>query len=517
MILHYHSQNIFTNVRTDATTPLVGNLTFYQFNLILSGTATALSSFIAFVLIFLHATHFSNPAQQLKIIRIIMVIPVYSLYSFFCVVFAQAQVSLLPWQDLVQAFALGNFFLLLLELISPHEDQRSLFFAGIDLPGFADSFSLGGKKKKTPTKPKKPVDALAWYRRKWIAVFQFILVSMVVGIITDVTEATGNFCDTSYNPRFAHLWMTVIINVSESIAITAIILFYQATKTHLATHRPLSKLAAFKGIIFFIFISGIIFDILQGTGALKPTKVLTYADTKVGIPTLVQLLFMIPISCFFHYAYSYQFYVIGGKHSLEANKSDVHGYTPSYQGGPLGIRAYLAALNPTETFSAIIFSFKLYMPSSQDYVRRRMEGPHGAAYAKGSNNSSNNSSSNNMPGFEPLRTGAGPYPNGDYATNDISLAPTQADYNQSFNQPAVGYGSQPGYQNLPNPSIREPEGGMGYAAGVGPLGSSPPSRGHSRSPSREQFLPPVNGRDRGESFGHGQPTAYGPLSDRERY
>ena len=450
-----------------------------------------------------------------------MMIPVFSLYSFLCVVFAEAQVSLLPWQDVVQAFALGNFFLLMLELISPHEDQRSLFFAGIDLPGPADAFSLGGKKKKNPSKPKKPVDALAWYRRKWIAVFQFILVSIVVGIVTDITEATGDFCDTSYNPKFAHLWMTVLINVSETIAITAIILFYQATKTHLATHRPLSKLAAFKGIIFFIFASGILFLILQGTGALTPNKVLTYADIKVGIPTLVQLLVMVPFSCFFHYAYSYRFYVIGGRHSLEANKNDVPGYRPSYQGGPLGVRAYLAAMNPSETISAIIFSFKLYLPSSQAYVRRRMEGPHGAAYAKSSNGSSNNSSSNNMnmPGFEPLRHGAGTNSNEDYPSNDISLAPTQNDYSlASDQQSANAYGAQPGYQSLPNPSIREPEGGMGYSSVNGQLGSSPPSRGHSRSPSREQFLPPPgNGRDRGGNFGQGQPTAYGPLNDRERY
>ena len=439
-----------------------------------------------------------------------MLVPAFSLYSFFCVVFAQAQVSLLPWQELVQALALGNFFLLMLELISPHEDQRSLFFAGIDLPGIGEAFGVGGKNKK-PKKPKKPIDALAWYRRKWIAVFQFVLVSIVVGIVTDVTEATGNYCDTSYNPKFAHLWMVVLTNVSESIAITAIILFYQASKHHLTTHRPLAKLAAFKGIIFFIFVSGILFAILDGTGALKPTVTLTYADIKVGIPTLCQLLIMIPFSAFFHYAYSYKFYVIGGRHSLEANKTDIPGYTPTYQGGPLGVRAYLAALNPTETFSAIIFSFKLYNPSSKDYVRRRMQNANGA--------NSSNSSDMNMPGFEPLRQGPGATSNPDYNTTTTTLAPAgQEGYHTAYNQQgAADYAQQPGYQSLANPSIQEPQSGMVYG-GYGIAGSSPPSRGHSRSPSREHFLPPGGGRERGGSSGQGvQASPYGPLEDRERY
>lgn len=432
-----------------------------------------------------------------------MFIPVYSLYSFLCVVFASKQVSLTPWQQLVEAFAMGNFFLLLLELISPHEDQRSLFFAGIDLPGLADTFSMGKKKKPKTAKPKKATDVLAWYRRKWIAVWQFVLVSIMVGIVTDVTEALGKFCDSSYNPKFAHVWMVVVQNVSEAVAITTIILTFMATRKQLASHRPLAKLGAFKGIIFVTFSTGILFTILQSTGAMKPNKYLNYADIKVGIPTLTIVLLMVPFSIFFHYAYAYKFYVIGASHSLESGKIDIPGYRASYQGGFLGLNAYLAALNPLETISAIVFSFKLYNPASKDYVRRRMEGPNGEAYAI--NPKTTSRSSSNRPGFEPLR------PAGNSAD----------DYDTSCNQPMGGYVQPGGYHAVANSGAQEQGSPMGYAGYNAAPGRDvgPPSRSHGRNPSREQFFAPgVDSERRSHSVGRvGEPVAFGPLNDRERY
>ena len=427
-----------------------------------------------------------------------MFLPAYSIYSFLTVLVASAQTSLEPWQDLVEAFALGNFFLLLLELISPHEDQRSLFFAGMDLPTPKDTLlPFGNKKKKNSAKPKKPVDPLVWYRIKWIGIFQYVLSSIFVGIVTDITVATGSYCSLSYNPKFAHFWMGIIAYISQTICLTAVILFFMACRKGLATHRPLAKIVAFKVVIFFIWASGIIFTILQMAGVMKPTATLTYADVKVGIPTLAELLFMVPVSIFFHYAYSWRFYQVGGRHYLESGQPNVPGYKPSYQGGFLGYRAYLIAMNPLETIQAIIFAFKLYMPSSRHYVRNRVNGPDGHKYVESLHNKdSNNSavSTNNRPGFEPLRyEGQG----NDYALQ--SEYPTTASDRVQPNA----------YMAVPNPTAQEPV-GIGYASdGYGRTGRdiSPPGRSHSRSPSREQFLPPTIG----------QPTTYGPLQDRERY
>ena len=421
-----------------------------------------------------------------RIIRTIMFIPTYAIYSFLIIYFPEAQVSLLPWQSLIEAFALGNFFLLLCELISPHEDQRSLFFAALELPK-----KRGGKQNTA--------NPLVWYRRKWIAIFQFPPVAILVGIITDVTESLGKYCDGNYNPKFANLWITIITNVSLTFALTAILYFYQALKTHLASSRPLSKLAAFKGIIFFNFLTVIIFLILDSTGVLHPTATLTYADTKVGIPTLISSLIMIPFSIFFHYAYTYRPYIIDPSKPFEdgAHAGKLGSFRPSYQGGPLGVRAYLYALNPSETFSAIFFAATLF---SKEASKRA------ATYG-----------SDRFAGREPLRSAE--------SSQGISLAPSNSNSNSNPN--SNGEYHQPSYA-LPNPTINEPAPGYGnnnvgyenhgYAGGYASQSLGGHGHGHSRSPSREQFLPPGGSplqRPRGDS--DFEPESYGPLNDRGRY
>jgi hypothetical protein len=59
----------------------------------------------------------------------------YSLICFLSVCFPKAEVYIHPWLDLVEGFALGSFFLLLCDYVSPHHEQRELFFAAEKLGG----------------------------------------------------------------------------------------------------------------------------------------------------------------------------------------------------------------------------------------------------------------------------------------------------------------------------------------------------------------------------------------------
>ena len=54
---------------------------------------------------------------------------------------------------------------------------------------------------------------------------------------------------------------------------------------------------------------------------------------------------MLPFSIFFHYAYSVRQYIVSGDQN--------------YQGGFLGGKAWLATFNPTETWRAVVFAFKM--------------------------------------------------------------------------------------------------------------------------------------------------------------
>ncbi|KAJ9148694.1 hypothetical protein NKR23_g5001 [Pleurostoma richardsiae] len=332
----------------DPTDPVVGGLSFYHLNMIVSGACVAFSCLVIFALMIRHATHFSNPNQQLKIMRICVIIPIYAIFSFISIVVPAAYAYLEPWIDLFQAIALGDFFLLMSEFVTPTDRHRDLFFSALEIPQ---------KKRGQST-----LDGLAWYRKKWTAIFQYVVVSLAIAILTDIFEAANKYCLESSKPYFAHLWLEIIHNVSLVIAVMAVLNFYTMLKTELADHKPLAKLLAFKLLVGLNFLLKIIYWILGdiSPSPLNPSSTMNYADLKIGLPLMITCIEMVPFSVFFHYAYSATPFLIPSS-DPESVEPMAGGVRPHYQGGPLGVSAWLAFLNPSEIIQAVIFAFR--MPS----------------------------------------------------------------------------------------------------------------------------------------------------------
>lgn len=61
--------------------------------------------------------------------RIATLITMFSIISFLSVAFPKAYVYIHPWLGFVEAFAIGSFFLLLCDFISPNDDQRDIYIA----------------------------------------------------------------------------------------------------------------------------------------------------------------------------------------------------------------------------------------------------------------------------------------------------------------------------------------------------------------------------------------------------
>ncbi|PYH40715.1 OSTA/TMEM184 family protein [Aspergillus saccharolyticus JOP 1030-1] len=323
-------------------------MSFHTFNMILSGACTAFTCLSIFVLMSMHATHLSKPKEQLKIMRISTLLPLYSVFSFLSICFPEIYVYLEPWLDVFQSAALGTFYLLMLELLAPATSRQDMFFAALAIP---------------PSGSESAADSLSWYRKTWIAIFQYPAVAVILSLATDITQAAGVYCLESSKPYFAHLWITIFINLSLISAVIAVLKFYKSFKSQLKSHQPLAKLLAFKLIVGLSFLERIIFFALRATDVLKPDDQLTYADVNIGIPTMVICLQMVPFALFFHYAYSVRPYII--RRTLPAMEASVNpAYSAvsderRYQGGPLGVRAWLAMLDLREIAGAIRFAFTM--------------------------------------------------------------------------------------------------------------------------------------------------------------
>ncbi|KAH8696576.1 organic solute transporter Ostalpha-domain-containing protein [Talaromyces proteolyticus] len=343
-----------TSLDEDSTVLVVGNFTFYEINRIVSGAFTAATCVTIFTLMAMHSINMTKSNEQVKIMKICLMIPLYSLISFLSVYFPKAAVYLGPWQDFYESLAMGYFFLLLGVFISPSDQQRDLFFAAFRVP----------QKKNEDS----PINGIEWYRKRWIAIFQYPIVALGVAVATAITQAVGIYCEESNKPYFAHLWIEIISNVSLGLCLTSILAFYTALKKNLVGHHPLTKLLAFKLLIGLSFLESIIFLILTSTNALHATATMTYADVKVGIPNLLICVQTLLFSLFFHYAYKVSPYRTQSKEAIlipshEGQYGPGDNYNqlpPSYNQSRMSAgRAWLAMLDPREILSAIKFMFTM--------------------------------------------------------------------------------------------------------------------------------------------------------------
>lgn len=160
-----------------------------------------------------------------------------------------------PLIALYETFGLAALFLLFVEYVAPDENTRLGYFG-----------TLENRKPKSQFMPSKgytviPGGSQKWYQRKVVFVFLYVIVDTICTILVEVTEAAGTFCETSWSPKFFHIWDEVITNVFLGAAITSIVLFYGrfSKEPDFAQHKPGLKLISFKLVVFINFVRGALY------------------------------------------------------------------------------------------------------------------------------------------------------------------------------------------------------------------------------------------------------------------
>ncbi|KNG86318.1 hypothetical protein ANOM_005219 [Aspergillus nomiae NRRL 13137] len=326
--------------------PFVGKLTFYQFNMIVSGCCTAIVLVLILGLMGRHAMRMSNPNEQVKIMRICNLIPSYQVLSFISICFPNSYIYLQGFTEVLQGVALYAFLMLLCDFMAPDDKSKVEFFSSLET--------------KRQWQPKKKRNGLAFLSLTWYSVLQYPVITWIAAVSQVVTQSLHVYCLDSTAPHFARVWLQVITSLSTSIAINAILQFYMNMKGYMTEHRPLLKLMAFKLTVGLVLLEKILFLILTGTKVLKPTASMTYIDVMMGLPTMVICAQMVPLSFLVLYAYRTKPYEISTSvralqpQEYQAIESDGHAETllsgprKRYHGGPWGLYAWTVYLNPLE-------------------------------------------------------------------------------------------------------------------------------------------------------------------------
>lgn len=93
-------------------------------------------------------------------------------------------------------------------------------------------------------------------------VLQFVLIKPITAVLSIVLDRYDAYCDGTYNLHCGFPWLAFVNNLSVSLSLYFLVLFYKATEERLAPFSPFYKFVTVKAILFFSFWQSCLFQLL---------------------------------------------------------------------------------------------------------------------------------------------------------------------------------------------------------------------------------------------------------------
>ncbi|XP_061604609.1 transmembrane protein 184B-like isoform X2 [Phyllopteryx taeniolatus] len=375
---------------------------------LMTSTAQTISGFFVWTAllitchqIYMHLRYYSSPNEQRHIVRILFIVPIYAFDSWLSLLFftneeyyvyfdtvrdcyevigwrpVQGVPRLLPedsWdrlqyaRDPSEAFVIYNFLSLCYEYLGGESAiMAEIRGKPIESSCMYGTCCLWGK-----------TYSIGFLRFCKQATLQFCVVKPLMAVITVILQAFGKYKDGDFNVASGYLYVTIIYNISVSLSLYALFLFYFATRELLVPYSPVLKFFMVKSVIFLSFWQGLLLAILEKCGAIPQ---INSADFSVGEGTVAAGYqnFIICIEMFFaavalRHAFTYKVYM--------DKRLDSYGSFPIY--GQYGRCAPMKSIssslketmNPGDMVQDAIHNFSpAYQQYTQQSTLERCGGP----------------------------------------------------------------------------------------------------------------------------------------------
>ncbi|TFK44434.1 organic solute transporter Ostalpha-domain-containing protein [Crucibulum laeve] len=293
-----------------------GNIVFQsdQVGWVVSGSFAVIATITSVWLVNRHLQWYNNKREQRYIVRILFMVPIYATISFASYLFWNHSTPLLLIRDAYEAIVLTAFFYLLLMYISPDTEEQKKVFLKCGLSREADIITeRKGEKLSRWVFPMgfvkwKPADGLYFLQlMKW-GVLQYCVIRPLTTLAAVILDYAGLYCEESWGLEWGHVYITIIISLSVTIAMYCLIQLYVPISSHLVFHKPLLKLFAIKAVVFLTFWQATFLSVLSMFGVVKDTKYMTAEDINIGIGALLET-FEMMLFAFLHIrAFTYKAY-----------------------------------------------------------------------------------------------------------------------------------------------------------------------------------------------------------------
>ncbi|MCL4124388.1 UNVERIFIED_CONTAM: hypothetical protein GTU68_063202, partial [Idotea baltica] len=250
--------------------------------------------------IYQHLRFYSNPTEQRWIVRILFFVPFYAFDSWLSLLFFNNDyyVYFDTLRNIYEAFVIYSFLSLCYEYLGGESNIMSeIRGKPIRSSCIYGTCCLAGK---TYT-----IEFLRFCKQ---VTLQFCLVRPLMAILTIILHAQGKYHDGDWSPDGAYLYIIIIYNISVSLALYGLFLFYYATKDLLKPFDPVLKFSTIKSVIFLSFWQGVLLSILEKAEVIKAVPGVNTGTVSAGYQNFIICIEMFFASVALRYAFPYHIY-----------------------------------------------------------------------------------------------------------------------------------------------------------------------------------------------------------------
>lgn len=224
-----------------------------------AGAAALVATLLSFVSIWLQSKNYRKPLLQRYVIRILVMVPIYSISSWCSILSTEAAFYVEPIRDIYEAFTIYTFFQLLINFIG---GERALIIMMNGREPVNHLWPLNHCLPKVDISD--PHTFLAVKR----GILQYAWLKPFLGLATIIMKSTGVYTEGNLGLTSGYLWSGILYNLSVTISLYSLGLFWVIMSKDLKPFRPMPKFLCIKLIIFASYWQGFFLSILVYFGAI---------------------------------------------------------------------------------------------------------------------------------------------------------------------------------------------------------------------------------------------------------
>lgn len=251
--------------------------------------------------IYMHVKNYRKPLLQRFVVRIQLLIPIYALACWFGLISHRLAMFFDPIRDVYEAFVIYQFLWLLtnflggernvIVMMSGQPPREHLF------PPFRRIF------------PKidvsDPHDFLALKR----GVLQYAWLKPLFSLLTFFMKAVGIYKEGYISLTSGYFWLGILYNISVSLSLYCLALFWMCLATPLQPFRPVPKFLCIKLILFASYWQGVALSLLVLFGLIKDVGYYTPNNVAHVVQNSLMSVEMLFFAVGHWYAFSWKDYV----------------------------------------------------------------------------------------------------------------------------------------------------------------------------------------------------------------